>query len=154
MADFIPGQKVSAPGLFREGEVASLPNSKGECQVRVGVMTIWVAVDRLQPYKLTKKDKKGKGRSGAKNQASSGSTGGGGSVKIDLHGRTVKEAEEALVSTLDSAIMNGVSVIEVVHGLGSGKLKSLVHRFAATHSSQIAELREDMANPGRCLLYL
>lgn len=131
----------------------SSPNSKGEYQVRVGVMTVWVAADRLQPYKLTNRDKS----AARKVRVASGVQGGASAetiaIKIDLHGKTVREAESILETTLDSALVNGATVIEVVHGLGSGKIKSLVHRFAAS-SPHVAELREDMANPGRCLLYL
>lgn len=115
-------------------------------------MTMWVAGERLQLYKISKKDKRGKGAGGA-GKTSSVSSADGGSMRIDLHGKTVKEAEEILVSMLDTALLQGASVIEVVHGIGSGKIKSLVHQFA-NQSSQISELREDMGNPGRCLLYL
>ena len=149
---FKPGQIVKAVGLFREAEVISVANARGEFQVRVGAVTLWVAADKLKLFELSKK-KAGKSRSTSVKSSEKYGGATSTSIKIDLHGKTVKEAEQILESTLDSALLSGAELIEVVHGRGSGKLKSLVHQFAKS-SAQIAELREDMANPGRCLLYL
>lgn len=45
---------------------------------------------------------------------------------LDLHGMTVQEALRTLEEHLSRAVMANISEVEVMHGLGTGKLKDAV----------------------------
>ena len=77
----------------------------------------------------------------------------GKTASIDLHGQTVKEAIEALETALDRALLNDVSQIEIVHGLGTGKVKEAVHKYLA-NSRHIKNFRISINNPGMTIAYL
>ena len=48
---------------------------------------------------------------------------------IDLHGATVEEALRAVEARLDEAIRAGLDHLDVVHGIGTGKVRHAVHRL-------------------------
>lgn len=48
---------------------------------------------------------------------------------FDLHRLTVDEAIESLDKFLDSAILNGVNAVRVIHGNGTGRLKRGVRAY-------------------------
>lgn len=52
-------------------------------------------------------------------------------MELDLHGRTVAEAEPMLMRFLDSALLRGLKRFRVIHGKGSGRLSRAVRRILA-----------------------
>ncbi len=54
---------------------------------------------------------------------------GEASLEINLIGQTVEEATEALEAFLDRAVLRGMGHVRVIHGIGTGRLKSGVHQF-------------------------
>lgn len=50
----------------------------------------------------------------------------GTASSIDLHGMTTLEAREALLRHLDAAMLGGQTRVEVVHGIGTGKVRQAV----------------------------
>lgn len=48
---------------------------------------------------------------------------------IDLHGATVEEALRAVEIRLDEAILAGLGHLDIVHGLGTGKVRHAVHQL-------------------------
>lgn len=77
----------------------------------------------------------------------------GKSVSIDLHGMTAKEAIATLEGTLDRALLADASQIEIVHGLGTGKLKEAVHSYLKA-SRHVKNFRISINNPGMTIAYL
>ena len=53
---------------------------------------------------------------------------------INLIGKTVEEAIEELDRALDKAILSGVQEVEIIHGVGSGKLKKGVWQYLENKS--------------------
>jgi DNA mismatch repair protein MutS2 len=49
-------------------------------------------------------------------------------ASIDLHGRTLDEALEALDAFLNDALMASLPEVRVIHGRGGGRLKTAVHK--------------------------
>ncbi len=74
-------------------------------------------------------------------------------VKLDLHGMTVEEALDKVEYTLDRALLNQKTLLEIVHGLGTGKLKNAIHKYLE-NSDCIESFKLDESNPGRTLVYL
>lgn len=50
-------------------------------------------------------------------------------ARIDLHGLTVAQALKATEERINRAVLAGLEKIEIVHGIGSGKVKESVHRY-------------------------
>jgi DNA mismatch repair protein MutS2 len=56
---------------------------------------------------------------------------GGGSTRCDLRGRRVDEALDALGAALDEATAEGREELVIIHGLGTGALRSAVREHLA-----------------------
>lgn len=69
------------------------------------------------------------------------------SRKIDLHGYTVQEALSVLDAALNRAVLDGVQSLEVVHGIGSGRIKQAVHDYCL-ESKVISRFEIRQFNPG------
>lgn len=53
---------------------------------------------------------------------------------LDLHGLTREAALETLAEFLSSALLANVHMVDIVHGIGSGVLKSAVHQALESYS--------------------
>ena len=54
-----------------------------------------------------------------------------GSLSLDLRGKSMEEAQEEIISTLDRAMLDGAMTLRLIHGHGSGTLKSFVRKYLA-----------------------
>jgi len=52
--------------------------------------------------------------------------GGGGTMELDIRGLRLDEARKQLETFLDQALLKGLSSIRVLHGEGTGALRSMV----------------------------
>ena len=75
------------------------------------------------------------------------------SRSLDLHGKTVLEALDALDSFLNDALLDGADNVRVIHGRSGGKLKAAVHGRLAELTS-VRAFRVDPGNPGVTIVRL
>lgn len=47
----------------------------------------------------------------------------------DVRGKTAEEAREALLACLDQALLDGVPVVRIIHGHGTGRLKQVLRDY-------------------------
>jgi DNA mismatch repair protein MutS2 len=66
---------------------------------------------------------------------------------LDLHGKTVLEAIDALDAFLNDALLDGCADVRVIHGRSGGKVKAAVHERLAQLPS-VRAFRVDPGNPG------
>ena len=71
---------------------------------------------------------------------------------VDLHGLTVEDALRVLEKAMDRAIIEGHARMEVVHGIGSGRVRQAVHTYLKGLSI-IESFRVDDLNPGVTWVY-
>lgn len=72
--------------------------------------------------------------------------------RIDLHGFTVADALVAVEKAVDRALFEDrISRLEIVHGVGGGKLKSAIHRYLSALG--VVSFKADIANPGVTWVY-
>jgi dsDNA-specific endonuclease/ATPase MutS2 len=71
---------------------------------------------------------------------------------IDLHGLTVPEALAVLPRFIDRAIREGLTHVEIVHGISGGKLRAAVRKFLAGVPS-VTNAASDEKNPGVTIAY-
>jgi DNA mismatch repair protein MutS2 len=66
---------------------------------------------------------------------------------LDLHGKTVDEAVEAVEIWVNDVLLAGHDEARVIHGRGGGRLKAALHQYLRGLEA-VASFRVDPRNPG------
>ena len=122
------GDRVQLLSLGTNATVLTLPDAKGELSVQAGAMKLKASIKDLA---LARPEPKPdiKSRYAPKKAVTSG-------VKVsprraemecDLRGMTVEEALTRMEIFLDDARLNGLKTVSIIHGKGTGALRSAVH---------------------------
>ena len=149
------GDSVKVLSMNKTGTVHSLPDKAGNLQVKLGIMTMNVNVRDLvlidENDALAEKFGYASGRSksgGGKNNTRKGNTcdnvtiSKSGSVnnksyntshEIKLLGLTSDEAIAKLDKYLDDAYLSHMGSVRIVHGKGTGALRTAVHQYLKFH---------------------
>ncbi len=122
------GDSVQVLSMNLKGTVSTLPDSKGNLFVQMGILRSQVNIKDLELIQEvantnSKERKKGSGSSGIKMSKSSAV-----SPEINLLGMTVDEAIPLLDKYLDDAYIAHLQQVRVVHGKGTGSLRSGIHK--------------------------
>lgn len=120
------GDTVRILSLNQRGSVSTLPNAKGDLFVQMGILRTQVNIKDLEliEEQTGKAAKKSAKTSAGKMKMSKAST---ISAEVMLIGKTVDEALMDLDKYLDDAYLSHLSTVRVVHGKGTGALRSAVH---------------------------
>ena len=127
-SDFKPGETVKVLSMNLTGTVTSLPDAKGNLTVQMGILRSQVHISDLeiieeQPaYSAVKTRQTGKGKVKMSKSLSV-------SPEINLLGKTVDEAIAELDKYLDDAYLAHLSSVRIVHGKGTGALRSGIHQY-------------------------
>lgn len=127
-ADFRLGESVRVLSMNLSGTVRSLPDSRGNVTVQMGILSSQVHISDLEiieeknPFSAPKKSHTGSGRIKMGKSLSV-------SPEINLLGKTVDEAVMELDKYLDDAILSHLNTVRVVHGKGTGALRKGIHEF-------------------------
>ncbi len=114
------GDMVRVSTLDREGEVLRVDGERIE--VRVGAMKVDVKFSDLEAPKHKSARVDGVGAIQARKAWTV-------PKEIHLLGRNASEAVEELEKYLDDAVLAGMAEVRVVHGRGSGVLRTAIHRW-------------------------
>ena len=128
------GDKVLLSHIGTAAAVLALPDSKGEVMVQAGAMKMKVPVKVLRkaPEEQKKKPKGGASKvSVAPRQAQ---------MECDVRGMTVEEALVQVDLFIDGACLNSLKQVSVIHGKGTGALRSGIHSHLKRHPS-VSEFR-------------
>ncbi len=126
--DFKLGESVKVLSMNLSGTVRSLPDSRGNVTVQMGILSSQVHISDLEiieeknPFSAPKKNHTGSGRIKMGKSLSV-------SPEINLLGRTVDEAVMELDKYLDDALLSHLTTVRVVHGKGTGALRKGIHEF-------------------------
>lgn len=140
--DIKVGDSIKVVTLDQVGEVISLPDEKGDVQVKVGAMKIYINLDDLMLVSQEKK-KTGKTKSGSllsakkRNIASS----------INVIGQNLDDATENVLKYLDDAYMSGLKEVTIIHGRGAGILQSGLRQML-NKNKQVASHRRGKFDEG------
>lgn len=127
-SDFKLGESVKVLSMNLTGTVSSLPDSRGNLTVQMGILRSQVHITDLEiieePASYITKNKNGSSKGKLKMSKSL-------SVRpeINLLGKTVDEAVMELDKYLDDALLSHLSTVRVVHGKGTGALRKGIHEF-------------------------
>lgn len=126
--DFKLGESVKVLSMNLTGTVSSLPDSRGNLTVQMGILRSQVNISDLEiidePASYSAGSKKGTSRSKMKMSKSL-------SVRpeINLLGKTVDEAVSELDKYLDDALLSHLNTVRIVHGKGTGALRKGIHEY-------------------------
>ena len=116
----------------------------GKFKINVGQISVVCSEDELSEDKTPLK----KTRPAIKKSASKKNV----SEKIDLHGMTVEEALSLVENTINKLMLDGGDRLEIVHGIGHGKLKGAIHKYLSKLDI-VAEYKLSKSNPGVTWVY-
>ena len=137
--EFVPlkqvkvGQEVVIADIEQTATVMSLPDRNGLVEVRAGILKTKVPLSNLKaPDKLKKPANNGKPRrqpcsttvQRVQRKAS---------MEINLLGMTVEEALMETDQFIDHAVMNGQTMVYLIHGKGTGALRKAIHAHLRGH---------------------
>jgi DNA mismatch repair protein MutS2 len=125
------GQIVYMTKLRQKAQVLTLPNNNGEILVQAGVIKLNVPLSEIRLVKEEKAKQPtrsvgGQGRLGMSKAETVRS-------EIDLRGMMVEEASYELDKYLDNAVLTGIGQVYVIHGKGTGALRSGIQDFLRGH---------------------
>lgn len=119
-----PGDTVLIVNLNQKGTILSKPDKNGEAQVQAGIIKLNVHVSNLKLVDEQKQQiqKTGVGRIGVSKAQNM-------STEIDLRGMMLDEAIDIVDKYLDDASIAGLGEVTLIHGKGTGALRSGLHQY-------------------------
>ena len=130
------GDRVQLMDMGLQATVLSLPDERGTVEVQAGMIRTRTAVDNLRLYESNRAEKKGRGvpvRSAPRNNGLTSRMERSVSTDLDLRGLSVEEALLEVDRFLDNAVLCGLERVTVIHGKGTGTLRSAVHQHLKGH---------------------
>ena len=126
--DFKIGDSVRVLSMNLKGTVHSLPDSRDNVSVQMGILRSQIPITDLEILEEpTVYSAKGMQRSSSGKMKMSKSL--SVSPEINLLGKTVDEAIAELDKYLDDAYIAHVSPVRIVHGKGTGALRKGIHQY-------------------------
>ena len=121
------GQKVYVRSFDAVGFVESLPDSKGNLTVQIGIMKLNVNISDIEEveegekkvYQTTSKNVKLREKSV--------------DLSIDVRGKTSDDAILDVDKYLDDAYTSGLRQVTIIHGKGTGVLRQAIRNFLKRH---------------------
>lgn len=127
-SDFKLGESVKVHSMNLVGTVSSLPDTKGNLFVQMGILRSQVHISDLsiieEPLSATERQRQ-RTSTGKMKMSKSMTV----RPEINLLGKTVDEAIAELDKYLDDAYLSHLSPVRIVHGKGTGALRAGVHNY-------------------------
>ena len=144
--EFTEGTPVYVVSMDVEGELLGTPDSSGNVEVRIGSFKSKLNIRDMEILKTKKEVQK---QQASSNRASRIrlSKSAGISPEINLLGMTGDEGKAALEKYLDDACLSGLARVRIVHGKGTGALRSGIRSYLDSHPN-ISSHRLGVAGEG------
>lgn len=124
------GDKVKIHSLNQSGYVVDPPDSRGDVLVRTGIMKVKINIKDLSldtSEDMTVYQPKKFANTFSRSKVTSART------ELDLRGLMADEAIDKLDKYLDDVYLAGVSPVTIIHGKGTGALRTAVHNHIKKH---------------------
>ena len=143
-ADLKIGDRVRVLTLDQIGEVLSMPDSKGDLTVKVGIMKANINIRDLMVTEQEKDDSKtGKSKYGNLYKAKAQTI----SSSVNVQGENLEDALMDVDKYLDDAYIAGLKEVTIIHGRGEGVLKEGLRKTFRNHK-HVKEFRKGRYNEG------
>ncbi len=123
-----PGDRVNILTLGQQGTVLAAPNAKGEVELQAGIMKFKAHISQLRLVKekpAVKQQTSVKMHTGAMTRTVR--------MECDVRGMNLEEAIAAVDQYLDEAILAGMGEVNIIHGKGTGILRSGIQQHLKRH---------------------
>ena len=131
--DLVVGDRVKVVSLGKTGEVAALPDKKGEVLVTIGALKVKVKGEDLtfvpQSRKKKRTEKGGKTRYGSMYRAKAQTV----KTSLDVKGKNLDDALMEVGKYIDDAFMAGLPQVTIIHGRGEGILMQGIRETLKKH---------------------
>jgi DNA mismatch repair protein MutS2 len=130
------GEKVVLKKLGNEGTILSIDEE--EAEVQAGALRLRVRVDALKRKEETADDETKSKDERRKTKTESSVIGrpsfvNSPGMELDLRGMMSEDALDKLETYLDKAYLSGMPFVRIIHGKGTGKLRSVVRQALKEH---------------------
>ncbi|MBS6799450.1 MAG: endonuclease MutS2 [Firmicutes bacterium] len=125
------GDRVKVLTLDQVGEILTLPDEKGDLQVKIGIMKANINVEDLM-FMEEDENSKNSGKSGRYGQLYK-SKAQSISMSINLQGKNLEDAIMDMDKYLDDAYIAGLKEVTIIHGRGEGILKEGLRKVLKKH---------------------
>ena len=145
------GAEVIVRALKKRGVVTSVL-SPGVYRVQVGALAMTARDGDLEmPPPPRKKSKRA--RETPPETTGEGAVEGAASLaSVDLHGLGVDDARNKVAGHISRAILAGLDRVEIIHGIGTGRLKAAVTRDLQAIAA-VRAVKPHPSNPGITVVY-
>ncbi len=121
----LPGERVFLREMNAVGEIIEKADRDGRVKVRIGKVTLVTDLAKLTLKAEAAPDPAGGYRFDAEITPS---------LELDLRGLTFDEAQPVLDKYLDDVYLAGLDSVTIIHGKGTGALKTKIHQHLKGHS--------------------
>ena len=122
------GDLINVRGISQALEVLSEPSGQTGVEVALGSMRIRVSLDEIE-----RRVEAAVPKPATATAVRSAAVGGPAESDLDLRGVRVADALDRLDSFLDKAVLAGLSSVRLVHGVGTGALRSALREHLTRH---------------------
>jgi DNA mismatch repair protein MutS2 len=149
-----PGTDVIVKALKKRGVVTAVL-APGVYRVQVGALAMTAREPELDRPPAPSKRKKARARdAGPPDTTGEGAVEGASALaSIDLHGLALDDARNKVAGHISRAILAGLGRVEIIHGIGTGKLKAAVTRDLKSIAA-VRAVKPHPSNPGITVVYL
>lgn len=137
-----PGDEVKVYSLNQKGHVVEI--SGNEAVVQLGIMKMKVRKDDMELIASAKQQAPEKQRSGANIKRTRGEN---VRSELDLRGENLEEAIMEVDRFLDEALLGNLTLVYIIHGKGTGVLRSGIQEFLKRHK-HVKSYRNGAFNEG------
>ena len=126
------GDSIRLMDMGTKGTVISLPDSGGNVGIQLGMIKTKTKLDNIELVEESQPAPKKKG--GIKKTLQSNAN-RKSSMELDIRGMTSDEGIMEVDRFIDNCILGGIETITIIHGKGTGALRSAVHQFLKTNKN-------------------
>lgn len=134
------GDAVEIAGLGMTGSLLEAPQGKKRVRVKVGEGEILATVSNLVGVAGESVAAPAASSDNARRLPTGGGLGLDEQTVVDVRGQAADEALDRVVAALDRATLDGAPYLRIIHGHGTGRLKSVLRKYLR-ESPYVAEFR-------------
>ncbi len=128
---FRVGDSVLIFDIDKNGEILSINEKEGTAQVQAGIIKTRVKLSNLR----LNKEKPKTTLNNQRRRTVPGKMERPASTEIDVRGETAIDAIMAVDSAIDSALLMNLNVLTIIHGKGTGVLRTEIQKYLKTHKN-------------------
>ncbi len=128
-ADIKPGTPLYLDAMGQRGTALRAPDKDGNVEVQVGILKVKTHISTVS---AAPPEKKKTVHTAVTNRRSGGAP---AKAEVDLRGMTLDEAEAVAEKFIDDAVLSHLETVTIIHGKGTGVLRSGIHSMLKTNRS-------------------